>query len=656
MPQPPPHNLIFLDAETYYDSEYSLRKMPTPNYILDPRFELQMVAVKANDGPHEIVDGPDFPAWLGQFDPAVTTTVTFNALFDNSILAWRFGFVPHTMLDAMGMARAIRGHLLSSASLASVAAHLGLSAKGNALQNMMGKRRAQIMAEGLWPSFCQYALQDNYLNEQIFYQLFPHMPWSERRLMDMVLRCCIEPRFMVDKGLLTQHLADTRADKAALMTEANDLLLAENKPPIDVKTLMSTPKFKAALEERGVEVEMKVTAAGNETPAFAKTDEFMETLGDHPDPVVAAMAAARLGHKSTLEETRAEKLLSIANLPWGDFHSAGEMPIPLAYGKAHTHRLAGEWGMNMQNLPASRNKKSKLRAALVAPPGHTVVTCDLSQIEARLVAWICGCHRLVSEFANKQDPYSLLAADIFGIPGLNRKAKDALGNLLYEIEGFIGKTGILGLGYGCGKDNFDTMIVRTARAMKLDISAKYTRAIGDRGVDAYRRRYHEIPATWSRLNAFIGTYWMSGSASVQFGPVEISYGEVKLPSGLSLRYADPRTRMGEDGRAEYVYRYGKFWHRIYGAKLLENIVQALARIVVMNAALRIRDRGLYTAFPAAYRFVLQAHDELVFIIPNAELDAAKKVIHEEMIRRPSWGPDIPIDAELGQGASYGAAK
>jgi DNA polymerase len=333
------------------------------------------------------------------------------------------------------------------------------------------------------------------------------------------------------------------------------------------------------------------------------------------------------------------------------------MPIPLRYGGAHTHRLSGEWQMNMQNMPTVRGSKgkSKLRKSLIVRPDQTIVTCDLSQIEARLVAWICGCTKLVNEFANKQDPYSLLASEIFGQP-INRKLKDAAGNVIFEIEGFIGKTGILGLGYGCGKDNFDTMVIRSARSMALDISQKYNRQIGDKAVDAYRRRYAEIPRGWNILNQLISTAWLSGSHSAKFGPVTVSYGNVLLPSGLSLRYADPRVGIDADGRQEYRYRYGKFWHRLYGAKLLENIVQALARIVVMNAALRIRDRGLHTVNPQDYRFVLQAHDELVFIVQTSELDAAKKIILEEMTRRPSWAPDAPIDAELGQGASYGEAK
>lgn len=645
---PPKKHLLIFDAETFYDTDYSLKKMPTPNYILDPRFELQMVACKLDDGPHEIIDGPDFGSYLATIDPALTTTVSFNSLFDNSILAWRYNWVPRRMIDAMGMARAILGHELRGFSLKEIAEFLGLQAKGTALSKMQGLRREQIIGQGLWPEFCQYALGDNFICEQIFLHLYPQFPKAERELMDMTLRCCVQPRFKCDVEMLKKHHEDVVEAKQLLLEAAND---------IPRTTIMSTEKFKAALEARGVVVEMKISpTTGKETPAFAKTDEFMENLQDHPDPVVAAMAAARLALKSTLEETRALKLLSIAQLDWPSY-VAGTMPVPLRYGGAHTHRLSGEWKMNMQNMPTVRGSKgkSKLRQSLIVAPDETVVTCDLAQIEARLSAWICGCTRLVDEFANKKDPYSQLATDIFGYP-VNRKLKDAQGNVIFAIEGFIGKTGILGLGYGAGKDKFDLMVTQSARKEGLDLTGKYDRTLGDKAVDGYRRRYAEIPAGWRTLDMAIQTAWLSGSSNFRFGPCMISYGTVTLPSGLNLRYADPKTRMGEDGRTEYVYRYGKFYHKIYGAKLLENIVQALARIVVMNAALRIRARGLTTINPDDYRFVLQAHDELVFIVKTAQLDEAKKIILDEMRRPPSWAPTAPIDAELGEGASYGEAK
>ncbi len=124
---------------------------------------------------------------------------------------------------------------------------------------------------------------------------------------------------------------------------------------------------------------------------------------------------------------------------------------------------------------------------------------------------------------------------------------------------------------------------------------------------------------------------------------------------MYLRYEPPHTEIVEVVKfgkpvmqTEYRYRYGKFTHTLYGAKLLENIVQALARIVVMNAALRLADRG--------YKFALQAHDELAFLVPDTDVDNAKEIIHTEMTRRPSWAPDLPLSASTEAGKSYGDAK
>jgi len=278
------------------------------------------------------------------------------------------------------------------------------------------------------------------------------------------------------------------------------------------------------------------------------------------------------------------------------------------------------------------------------------VTCDLGRIEARLVAWICGEQTLLQEFAKKLDPYNQLASAIFGRP-VNRK----LIGTIDEIMGFIGKTGILGLGYGCGKDKFDGMVIRSARAQAVDISQIYNRAVGDHAWKTYRDRYPKIPKGWYTLDDAVKHIWSTKvSQPFKFGPVEISYGKVMLPSGLPLEYADPQVPMA--GYKSYTYRYGNTRHTLYGAKLLENIVQALARIIVMNAALRIRDRGKGRPCPWAYRFVHQAHDELVFIVPDTEINEAVRIIHAEMVRPPSWGKDIPLVADIGKGASYGEAK
>jgi len=524
----PAHRLLFLDFETYYDQEYSLSNMPTPNYILDPRWETIMCAAKEDNGPSRIVDGPDFPAFIAGFDPAHTTTVAFNALFDNSILAWRYGFVPALMLDAMGMARALRGHLLPSSSLAAVSRLMGLGEKGGTLIKVKGMRRNDIKQAGLWPEFSAYAVQDVDLLYGIFMGLIPEFPRAERRLMDLVLRCAVQPKFVADVEMLQEHLVDVREQKAELLSKCG----------VGVDELMSTDKFKDALERLGVPIEYKVTMAAaakaeatgepaKTVPAFAKTDEFMSKLLVHYDPAVQALAAARLGHKSTIEETRTEKLISIATLPWEQVGCEGTLPVPLAYGRAHTQRLAGEWGMNMQNLPTERGSKgkSRLRKGLIVPPDHEVVVADLGQIEARLVAWICGAKNLLKQFRDKLDPYAILASEIFGFP-VNRK--------VHKIEGFIGKTGILGCGYGAGAPKFFNMVLTQSRINDINLGGMWTPELALKSVGAYRSTYFAIPQGWNRLGNILETSWLGHARSV-FGPVTIEHGKVLGPNGLTLK-------------------------------------------------------------------------------------------------------------------------
>jgi len=313
------------------------------------------------------------------------------------------------------------------------------------------------------------------------------------------------------------------------------------------------------------------------------------------------------------------------------------LPMPLRYGGAHTHRLSGEWGMNVQNLPTVRGSKgkSKLRESLCAPPGHVVLAADLGQIEARLVAWICGCVSLLEQFRKGLDPYGIMGSEIFGYK---------VDPKVHLMERFIGKTAILGLGYGCGSAKFFNMVKMLSRTLGVDLGDVWTEGLAERSVATYRRVYSTIPDTWRVLDGFVRNEWLRGGVGT-IGPCVVKFGEVQLPSGLSLKYDRPSFDPETD---EYLFYYGRFQHKIYGAKLLENIVQALARIVVMNAALRIADRG--------YRFALQAHDELVFIVQTNDLDNATKIVHEEMVRPPSWAPTLPLTATVGHGANYGETK
>lgn len=620
--------VLFLDFETYYDTEYSLRRMAPPNYILDPHYETIGCSAAVDGQPSRWIDGPDFADYLNQFNPADTATVTFNALFDNCILAWRYGFVPSRMFCTMRMAAAMKGHVLPSLSLANVSKALGLGEKGTTIHNVKGMHRADIMADpGLWRAFQDYANNDNDLNRRIFHMLIQDFPPSEWRIMDRVLRCAVEPRFHVDTDMLRKHLEDLDIEQANALAAAG----------VEASELRSTSKFEELLKQYGVDVEYKpsTTDPTRMIPAFSKTDEFMEKLQEHEDPVVQALAAARLGVRSTIEKTRGERIMSVAALPWR--YTTGTMPIPLRYGAAHTHRLGGDWSLNMQNLPSGRGKVSKLRKALIAPPGYKVIVADKAQIECRITALICRQFDLLDQFRNGQDPYSILGSKVFGFK---------VDKNIHTMERFIGKTGVLGLGFGCGHDKFYNMVVRSGRLLGMDMGAlmgMWDPLLAQKTVTVYREANRGIVASWRKLGEILDTAWCGAAGPVRWGPVMIGHGYVEGPGGLRMVYdVLPKDQDG------HRYKYGRGTHKMYGAKFLENIVQFLARIDLMDGALRLWDRG--------YRFAHQAHDELVFLVPDADVDNAKKIIHEEMTRSPMWAPDLPLAAEVGVGQSYGDAK
>ena len=349
-------NWLWLDFETYYADDYTLRKMTPAEYILDPRFETICVATQIDDGPVLTIDGPDFPAWLAQHEPQNTVTVTYNALFDNCILAWHYGFVPKQMIDVLGMARTLLGHKLARLSLESVSEHLNVGYKGTTIARVKGMRRAAIMGNAaLWFDFKHYAADDVRLMHAIFNKLAPEYPRSEYKVMDLVLRAAVQPRFVCDIAMLEQHLEDVQAEKQELVATVHTLIPGQ---PMLQDDLQSAVKFKAMLEALGVDIQYKAGAGGKMIPAFAKTDDFMAELQEHEDPAVQALVAARLGVKSTLEEKRTERLLAVARLNWKRYqdgtprlYSGGNMPIPLRLGGAHTHRLSGDWKLNPQNMP-----------------------------------------------------------------------------------------------------------------------------------------------------------------------------------------------------------------------------------------------------------------------------------------------------------------
>lgn len=410
-------DLITLDFESYYSPTFGFKNMTTEEYVRDPRFEVIGVSVKVNDGPAEWASGSrvQTAAFLAEFDWANSMVLAHNTKFDGAILSWLFGIKAKVWADTLSMARAVHGTEVG-ASLKALAEMYGIGEKGTEVVNALGKHREDFTPAELG-AYGDYCINDTELCYKLFLLMGKGFPRQEMRVIDTTLRMFLEPVFELDMPRLEQHLIDVRARKEALLDTVS----------VTKEDLMSNPKFAAALEALGVTPPMKISlTTGKPTFAFAKSDEGFKALLDHEDLDVQLLAEARLGNKSSLEETRTERFIGIAK--------RGKLPIPIRYYAAHTGRWGGDDKINLQNLPSRGVNGKELKACILAPEGYTIIDPDSSQIEARVLAWLAGQDNIVTAFSNKQDVYSLMAADIYS-------------KLLSDVTGperFIGKQTVLG--------------------------------------------------------------------------------------------------------------------------------------------------------------------------------------------------------------------
>jgi DNA polymerase I-like protein with 3'-5' exonuclease and polymerase domains len=604
-------DILVIDFETYYAKDFGFNKLTTEEYVRDSRFEVIGVAVKKNDEETQWFSGTtkNIKTFLDQFDWENGAAVAHNAKFDMAVLNWVFDIRPKKIIDTLSMARAI--HTVEvGGSLAALSEYYNLGNKGTEVHEAIGKRRLDFSPSEL-RSYGGYCIQDVELTAKLFMILMQRFSVFELDLIDLTLRMFTEPVLVLDKKILKEHLEGIHQRKKELM----------EKVIHDEKDLRSSAKFAALLAEFGVEAPMKLSpTTGKETYAFAKTDEEFKALQEHENEYVQLLVAARLGVKSTIEETRTERFISIAD--------RGLLPIPLRYYAAHTGRWGGDDKINMQNLP----RGSQLKKAMRAPEGYVFIDCDLSQIEARTLAWLAQQHNLVAAFENGDDVYKIMASSIYGKP-TNEISKD---------ERFVGKTTILGAGYGMGPNKFQQQLKNFG--VELDLREC------ERIIKVYRKTYKKIPELWYQAGDALEAMMRNRTAPLGLKGVLNVMGTqgIEMPNKLRIQYANLRKQKGEDGKDELVYdtRRGRavIPNRIYGGKVIENVCQALARIVIGEQLLRIAKK---------YKVVMTVHDAIGCIAPEAEADEAMRFVEESMKVRPTWALDLPLDCEGGYAKSYG---
>ena len=576
---------IYIDFETFYSQSYSLKKMSTEAYIRDPQFKAHGCVIAVDDEEALWIPHAQLPNALRQYaeDYSDAEWVAHNAAFDFSALAWHYDIHPKVIRDTLSMARIANYH--GKHSLDALSRQYGLGEKGDALVKTLGVRDLDPLLE---QQLAEYCVQDVELLRRLYKRLSTDLQDAlgqvryarEMALIDLTVRMFTEPVLEVNADLLRDRLSELEAERAAALQSAG----------VDESVLMSNQQFGALLAAQGVDV-----------PAtFRKTESDFLELRD--DPRVGHLVRGRLAVKSVSELRRTEKFIGVAG--------RGTLPMPLKYHGAHTGRWSGSDGLNVQNL----NRGSALRRCLQAPEGHVLVVVDSSQIEARVLAWLAGEAELLQQFADGEDVYVKFAERIWPDQQIDATRR------------FVGKTCILGLGYGVGHVKLHAQVVVKQPDAMLDDAAGY--------VAVYRSTYTGIRNLWRTADRMIRAM-MAGERIDWPQGIVTAFEKIRLPSGRWLHYPD--FRLTGEG-----FEYGAK-QRLYGAKLVENIVQAIARDIVADQMLVIAQK---------YRIATMTHDEIVFLAREDEAQDAFGFAQSVMRAAPRYAVGLPLSSSGGWAREY----
>lgn len=611
--------IITIDFETYYDAQYSLDKLSCEEYVNSPRFEVIGAAIKIDGGDTAWYTGGEVDKALGGIDFSDVAILAHNTIFDGAVLAWKYGVCPQLWLDTLSMSRVEHS---GGGSLAALATHYNIGAKGTTVAEARGKRLIDFTTAEL-AEYGRYCINDVELTYKIFKLL--NADWfavSQALYIDIILRMFIAPTIKLDMPLLTKLLADINDEHEQVLRPLYKL--GFNKTSA-TKMLRSDASFAKVLTYYGVEPPTKISGTTGKTAfAFAKTDLPLTDLLLSDSEVVRDMVRARLRIKTSISKNRTQRLLDVGK-------RNDKLPIKLNFAGARTFRLSGGDGINLQNLPTS----SGIRHALIAPEGHTLVVADSSQIEPRLLAYIAGQNDLLELFAQGRDVYCEFASSIYNRTITKVDAQ----------ERFIAKVCVLSLGYCTGANKLRHTLALGEKAEAVHISEDEAQHY----VTTYRHRYSQIPGLWKRCERVLLD--MCAERKGQLAPPLLSYTSagIVLPNQFRLTY--PQLRQCH-GNFEYTpARRGKqataTSTNIYGGKVAENLIQALAGIVIAEQIIEIGAR---------YQIAFAVHDEVIIVCRDEEVPNAEAFISNIMSTSPKWAPTLPLTCEVGHGKTYGNAK
>ena len=587
---------IVIDLESYFDSDYTFKKLNTEQYVRHEKFELHGAAIKEHaDQAAYWLDEPKLRIWLKQQDWSDVFLVSHHAQWDHFALSHHYDVHPKMSGCTLSMARLLLGNHLS-VSLDAVRKHFSMKLKTTPYNLFKGLHWKQMEPQ------VQRLVAEGACDEvesiwKIFGILYRQFPAEEMSVIDTTIKMFSEPTLRADLGMLAKVWTDEAANKGRRLKELN----------VTKEDLQSAERFAGLLRAEGIE---PATKQGKKGPiyAFAQHDPFMVELQENDDERIRTLAEARLGAKSTLLQTRAETI--------GWMGRRGALCCYLRYAGAHTSRWSGGDGTNWQNgVPA-------INDAILPPAGYDIIKPDASQVECRLLNFVAGQENKIEDFRLGRDPYVGVAEAFCGHP-VNRIDHPELRQ--------AGKVVELQAGYGSGGEKIRTTLRNKA---KILISSEE----GEKYKWAYRNTHPRVVDLWKQGNNVLAD--LANGRDAEWGPTKIHDKRIWLPNGIPLIFETLEWHIDDETNDKYWrLKLRSGWHKMYGAKLVENLIQALARVVVSQAMLRIKDLG--------YRIVNMRHDDLWILIPKDGNESRHtEICRLEMCRTPTWLPGIPLDAEV----------
>lgn len=669
---------LFIDIETF--SATDIKSCGAHKYMDDPRFRIQLCGYAVRDAspdggsadtPVRVLDWsedtPEKEEFLSTLSDPGVVKVAHNAAFErNAFAAVGYPTRPEEWRDTMTMAL----YCSLPGSLEKVSEALDLSDKkldtGKRLIRFFSTPHVRKVKDGKrvvgeeeyvnepddfpeeWEEYKTYNMYDVLAEREIFDRLSKYMPGDE------VWREYAADADINDRGILV----DTDLARGAVAV--SDSYMAEHIEEMRRLTGLENPNSVQQLTAWvSSEVSRLGVAAGEDEIGVKKSCvAALKSL----DGVGGTDLERVLDMRTVAGKASVKKYSTMLSYAGRGGRARGLFAF---YGASHTGRWAGR-AIQLQNLTKNKCSGDELdlmrravktgsadivemyfgdpssvlsqlvRTSFVAPEGKNIYVADYSAIEARVLAWIAGEEWVLDVFRDDGDIYCMQAERMYGVKvekhGLNKPLRQN------------GKVAVLALGYQGGANALNNM----AKAYGMP---EFSPAEGEDIVNKYRRSVPMIAQLW-RLVEYSAKAAVSGRCRRR---LERKYTElvfdgtdpwalrIQLPSGRELFYVNPSIGTNKFGSEAITYSGvddKSKWGRLetYGGKLVENIVQAVARDILAEALVRVNSS-------ADYAPVLHVHDEIGAEGPDDDPDARLAELAGMMSERPAWAPGLPLRAE-----------